>query len=409
MIMRLDGRRCWTFLLVVILAVVSIFCNSTSLSKVKVSAKPAFAEAGPSTPALLAPAKPFLPPRNASFFRPVTSLARDCDPTPNQPLHSIATFPDFENASHYFQVIPSLPRDSTTGPAVCEFVAKDNSMHFAHTLQQLYGCWSYWQVHKDRPPILLIPSDAVLIKLEKNAFLNGFFQLLKDSGFGLDVLAKSVFSKKYNATSSGIRTTINISGGYILTHAKELSNLLAGGDDSNQSTPTTLCRSSPRIGVLNRRRSVGRSIANTPKLVQIMSDENGYKNVSVEYFEGKTFQGQVEFFGSVDILVAPHGAQLTGLAFLQSSCSQLLELFPKGYALPNFYGSLATNAGIGYSYIYLSDQPWQTEQAESLSQRIQARGLDLCPSPEIISASIRGLVEQWEKCCSDKQTSAMAN
>jgi hypothetical protein len=405
-IMRLDGRKCWVFLIVVILALVSIFKNSITLSRVQViptAEGPSSAETEPATPPL--EPKPFLPPRNASLFRPVTSLARDCDPTPNQPLRSISssTFSDYSNASRYFEMSPSLLLGhSTTGPAVCEFVAKGNSMHFAHTMQQLYGCYSFWQTNQNRPPVLLMPSKSVQTKLEKNAFLKGFFRLLKDSVFGLDIIPKNLFSEKYNTTSNGIRTAIDVSGGYILTHAKELSNLLTG-DESNQSTPF-LCKSSPRIGVLNRRKAVGRSIVNTQKLVQVMSTENGY-NVSVEYFEDKSFQEQVDFFSSVDILLAPHGAQLTGLAFLQSTCSQLLELFPKGYAIPSFYGSLATNAGIGYSHLYLSDRPWQTEQAESLSQRIQARAADLCPSPDEVSASIRSLVQAWEECCRKKRRS----
>jgi hypothetical protein len=38
--------------------------------------------------------------------------------------------------------------------------------------------------------------------------------------------------------------------------------------------------------------------------------------VRVMYFENATFQEQMEFFATVDIVITPHGAQSTGLFFL---------------------------------------------------------------------------------------------
>jgi hypothetical protein len=164
----------------------------------------------------------------------------------------------------------------------------------------------------------------------------------------------------------------------------------------------------PRVGILNRRGSVGRSVSNADHLIQILSDtvtKNGSASVSpIEYFEQKTFLEQVQFFGSIDILISPHGAQLTGIPFLANKpCTQLLELFPKAYALPNFFGSLARNSGVGYSYLYLSENPPEGEQAESLQERIRARAQSLCPSPTLITTIVQELITDWHSCWCDKK------
>jgi Glycosyltransferase 61 len=65
--------------------------------------------------------------------------------------------------------------------------------------------------------------------------------------------------------------------------------------------------------------------------------------VSVAHFETATFLEQVEFFANTDIVLSPHGAQLTGLAFLPR-CGHILEIFPPYYLYDNFFGSLADAA-----------------------------------------------------------------
>ena len=96
--------------------------------------------------------------------------------------------------------------------------------------------------------------------------------------------------------------------------------------------------------------------------------------VDVTYLEGKQFHEQIQFFRDTDILIAPHGAGLTGIVFMgndylrrppatrgssssggSKSCKQIMELYPKNYALPYYFGSLAVQSGIGHSYVYYDD------------------------------------------------------
>ena len=193
------------------------------------------------------------------------------------------------------------------------------------------------------------------------------------------------------------------------------------GDNRVKASPT---RREPRIAILNRRKSVGRSILNAERLAEMLTkrlyntttaDRNSKENiVPVMYFEGKSFQEQVSFFSNVDILISPHGAQLTGLPFMGPSSSTIpcgdprsrtttsggavLELFPKGYLIPDFFGSLATHSGLSYGYMYLSDgdNP-STEQAENLLNRINARSANLCPQMATVVEAVKRLAEEWKE------------
>merc|ERR1712224_871711 len=74
---------------------------------------------------------------------------------------------------------------------------------------------------------------------------------------------------------------------------------------------------------------------------------------------------QVRFFRHVDILISGHGAQLTGVPFMMqrlksdpssfSSCKLVLELYPKLYGVPYYFGSLVVQSGIRHSYLYYDD------------------------------------------------------
>jgi hypothetical protein len=213
-------------------------------------------------------------------------------------------------------------------------------------------------------------------------------------------------------TTNYIIQTFDMSGGYVLSHVQELIDIvradlqLTPGVECKQQSNSTMCLSSqdlkPRIGILNRRSNFGRSITNVEEIIKGISEiPNISLSVSpVEYFEGQDFRRQVEFFNNIDILISPHGAQLTGLPFMASKpCSQLLELFPRGYSIPNFFGSLAVNAKVGYSYLYLSNNKPEVEQAQDLGDRIAARAVNLCPDPSFVKSSIESLVRDWRDCC----------
>jgi hypothetical protein len=226
--------------------------------------------------------------------------------------------------------------------------------------------------------------------------------------------------------------------GYVLSHVDILNQMVqqhfdfGEGKRNEDSTSieyvhesTTQCPS-PRIGILNRKRSNGRSITNADSLVHNITSElfftSGSDNnitlsstspdVSLTYFEGQTFEQQVRFFRNIDLLISPHGAQLTGIPFMANKpCTKMIELFPHNYLLPDYFGTLARDSGIEYSYIYVSESSADTiQQAQTRSEikgrivppitfeRVAARGQNLCISTAYLVDTLRDAIRNWCKC-----------
>jgi hypothetical protein len=192
----------------------------------------------------------------------------------------------------------------------------------------------------------------------------------------------------------------------------------------------------PRIGILNRTPMDGRNIKNVRELQQAIQNEmrriisetttstvslvstntgnmphhlrhvddqnlnhhsyhdrtkdNNY-NVTVEYFSNKTFLQQVLFYISHDIVISPHGAQLTALPFLASStsCNMIIEIFPNGYRIPHYFGSLAYYSNIKHAFFDIT------------SGRTKAKDLPMCLPIYNITQSIIPIIMEWQQCYYD--------
>eukprot|EP00526_Cylindrotheca_closterium_P001200 CAMPEP_0113621340 /NCGR_PEP_ID=MMETSP0017_2-20120614/10902_1 /TAXON_ID=2856 /ORGANISM="Cylindrotheca closterium" /LENGTH=372 /DNA_ID=CAMNT_0000531077 /DNA_START=106 /DNA_END=1224 /DNA_ORIENTATION=- /assembly_acc=CAM_ASM_000147 len=324
---------------------------------------------------------------------------KQCNPGANQPMERVLSFPNYANASSYW----NYPSSKDDTEVVCEFDKdRPSAMHFPHAMQQLYGCFSLWQEYPNNRPILLV-SGQVEKKLKRNRFLAGIFQLFQ-SQLEVDVLSKKKYTEGRHDKGEQLKSQrLEISGGYILNQAMQLNHLAANEFQLQNNSTHSCLRNKPRIGILNRRISAGRSIINAELLAITPTIEGRSHNnsVVVEYFEGLDFIEQVSFFRSIDILVAPHGAQLTGVAFMNAPCSHLVELFPKGYAIPDFFGSLAINSGNKYSYVYMSENSLRSEQSASFADRRQARSTNLCPSPSMMASILGELSDSWRTCCEE--------
>ena len=226
--------------------------------------------------------------------------------------------------------------------------------------------------------------------------------------------------------------------GYVLSHSDVLNQIMGQDFDSGEgkryqdSSPRieydhdakTMC-SLPRIGVLNRKRIHGRSITNADSLVENINSELFFTsgndnsialslstsippNVSLAYFEGRTFEEQVQFFRNTDVLISPHGAQLTGIPFMANKpCTKMIELFPHNYLVPDYFGTLARDSGVEYSYIYVSKSSadeLQKAQIEgrivpsTTSERVAARGQNLCINASDLVGALKDVIQDWCRC-----------
>ncbi|PSB21082.1 hypothetical protein C7B76_05445 [filamentous cyanobacterium CCP2] len=88
-----------------------------------------------------------------------------------------------------------------------------------------------------------------------------------------------------------------------------------------------------------------RRLMNETEVISLLK-EYGFKVVSMD---GKTLQEQVKIFSNSEAIVAPHGAALTNLLFIQPK-TKVIELFPYGFVNSCYY-VLSNYGKADYSYL----------------------------------------------------------
>jgi len=399
--------------------------------------------------------------KNSANFKPTTEITeitkQNCNPLPSKPLKTVRSFRQFKPCMNITQL--TITKDDFETPlAVCELYhpypgSKEFFTHFPHTMQALYMCYTYWQNNPSRIPVLYpYEKNRAMKAFRNNPFLKGIIESM-ESQMNLKILDGKEIQGWLNANATKPDTTGNgerniVAGangynkinfttvqmklpgiGYVASHVGKLNEMVDRhfsigeeitkpvGDENSTFCPP------PRIGILNRKRSSSRCIENAEHLVhEIVSvDFAGTSNqsatiplsslppvVSLKYFEDSSFEEQVRFFHSIDVLISPHGAQLTGIPFMANKpCTHLIEFFPHNYLIPDFFGTLARDSGIKYSYIYVSSS--SAEEIEQSSrhgriigatrqQRSQNRRRNFCIDPRIMVDAVRDSIRNWCVC-----------
>lgn len=250
-----------------------------------------------------------------------------CYPNPNQPLATIS----HRRKKYDRPRRNNKKEDQDVRHVMCDYYGK-NDAHFVHAMQQLYRCYTFWRDYPDKQAILLLPDAKVQTNLLTHSFTSGIMQIL-EVHMEVEILLKSWFQE---AELNGVghfseirKEAFNRMGGYSIRHTKYL-NYLADLEWSLKDQSFATCADKrPRIAILNRASNTSRTILNSRQLSDQIKSLSRDDTVPVQYFEGLSFPQQVSFFRSVDIMISPHGAQLTGLPFMNAPCAHVVELFPK--------------------------------------------------------------------------------
>lgn len=307
--------------------------------------------------------------------------------------------------------------------AVCEWYTNSGTNHFPHEMEQLYRCWSWWNYHRQRNlDVRLVLHRSASAGQWKFAnlfryqmgfrsrrgtmFCRGFVDAVT-AAFGVQVVSDDrVLSQ---AVRKGDETVF---GGYAYrTGSVQDARDLAKGVTGTLGVPVTAgCSPTnklPRVAILNRKPSSKRSILNAELIVSKLQQSLAgliHPDTPVVYFENASFSDQVAFFSSVDLVISPHGAQLTGLPFLPDACAAVLEIFPKHYYYQQFFGSLAEAAGIKQYAFYLSDTDAVADFNTTVHDprrrvRRVRRTVNLCPEQRNIVEAVKEMVSAWQSCC----------
>jgi len=322
-----------------------------------------------------------------------------------------------------FKIDPVVtPTNTTQMQAVCVWNGKQVNQHLPHWLEIVYRCWSWWAMHNaTHQAVIEVPEESQSYWKEslKSSLADGLWRHMKRA-----LSMKIVLQDKKRKEAEGqamLRATPVTSKTPWFTDVKAARSLrdyvvektfpgrsLSGckqrnislqrqSISKNESIHRSIHVSHARIGILDRLRS--RRLLNHEEIVTAVQSLSSAP-VSYKTFEGASFEEQIDFFSSVDIIVSPHGAQLSGVPFMPS-CGAVLELLPKSYHIHDFFGPLTSSANLTSSYLYLSDGDPIEEMKNITSYELRkaSRAASLCPPVSSIVASVQALIKRWESCC----------
>jgi len=94
--------------------------------------------------------------------------------------------------------------------------------------------------------------------------------------------------------------------------------------------------------------------------------------ISITTMDDKSMSEQAAWMRSKDIILTPHGSQVSNALFLRK-CAALVEFFPANYFLPNFYGPLVSE--VGSLAFAVSNGTGQTPSTFEERERVRSRNV----------------------------------
>jgi hypothetical protein len=316
---------------------------------------------------------------------------------------------------------------SRSDTSYCQINERCAMRHFPHYLQYILRCFSFFQSEPHKHLVISTSGSECKGTSWKNyspleaqsVFQRGINQLLVDYGISIEpsTTVEPYFGRGDNSSS----VIVNIdplvgnwgkSDSFWMEspeHAREFRRHAISRLNLVQPTSASTSQAScndglPRIAILNRQ-DKKRSLLNADSIAQALKDEfKMEKAPPVVYFENATFSEQVKFFYQTDILLSPHGAQLTGIPFMPNN-GAVLEFFPKGWTMPQYFGALCTSSGIDYAYIGETESGNLGEETRLLGSvrgshtQEEAKSTRMCIPVSQAVEGVKALVTRWRQRC----------
>uniref|UniRef100_A0A7R9WXW5 Glycosyltransferase 61 catalytic domain-containing protein n=1 Tax=Craspedostauros australis TaxID=1486917 RepID=A0A7R9WXW5_9STRA len=306
--------------------------------------------------------------------------------------------------------------------------------HFPHQMQHIYPCWSLWRHFPNAKHVFLSRPRYHKDFVSGSAFTKGVQTVLKANNITTISVRMVDYIRWYRSNPSELlvaythrvdgfraahdddmeslrRNTLTVFGmeqyierycgraqARMSSHNQQdtspISNADSVGDDASHHAPP----SPPRIAIVNRGKT--RQMFGMHNISSMLQHELELPyRPPVFFLEDTSFQQQVEAFSNVDILLSPHGAQLTLIPFMPP-CSSVIEVIPHGYGHEAYFGTLAALSGVNHSFIYLgTDMAAETAEMDDREGQVAARNPPVCAPAFRMLQAIRIQYEQWHRCC----------
>jgi hypothetical protein len=334
-------------------------------------------------------------------FPSVTSTNESCAPS----CINCSSLKFYQAPRKLLKGMFEINRINETDKAICVWNGEEINKHLPHWLEIVYRCWSWWMIHNDtHHAVIEIPAESEPFwKTALTSPLGGGLWKEMKRALSIEI---AVIPKNTNTTMQGLRATpilkrtpwfANAETAHAL-RAHVVTSAFPGRslDGCSRNNANAV-----RIGILDRLET--RHLLNHNDILTALQTLTTTR-IIYKTFEGASYQDQIDFYSSVDILVTPHGAQLSAVPFMPS-CGCVLELLPKHYHFEEFFGSLTSSANLTSSFLYLSDGNATQESILSprnYTLRKAARAVNLCPPITSIVTSVQTLMERWKSCCSQQ-------
>lgn len=272
-------------------------------------------------------------------------------------------------------------------------------------MQQLTRCFSFWQIYPTYESYLYMYTHVHRNKNED--FNDGMLHILQN------VFAVTVVYNLKDVDESTLLVKPLYDTGMeqslqqgIVFQTKEHAAVFRRGVQAYYNISAEGCRvgkTEPVIAILNRQTKSRRTIVNAKRLQQYFQKLTSHP-VNIVTFENKTFLEQISFMSQTDILVSPHGAQLTSINFMPAPCGAVFEVFPPGYYVPHFFGPLAVTSGLRHGFVYTGknvDKEWFHGTLHDRSSRFKARRSHVCVPLQTSLEMIGKMVDKWKVCCQE--------
>ena len=138
------------------------------------------------------------------------------------------------------------------------------------------------------------------------------------------------------------------------------------------------------IGIINRtrlnhkghaRNKGNRRLLNSGEVTKTIRTRTG-TTVDEIHFDDKSFNQQINFCNSHDIIISPHGAQICSIPFMPDY-GIVIEICNEEYYLPTYFKQLALQSGKGHLLYCRTHDPVQLKKSVKDRNRSERRAIDI--------------------------------